>query len=93
MIVRLQHINKVIWKEEEKKFLVQITYVVTKGNPSWNHRVAIEGSLDDESSAVCHLARHLLSFHRLDLAAFDTWRLSETQLAERLFGLAKDTMR
>lgn len=91
--VRLQHINKVIWKEEEKKFLVQITYVVTKGNPSWNHRVAIEGSLDDESSAVCHLARHLLSFHRLDLAAFDTWRLSETQLAERLFGLAKDTMR
>lgn len=72
---------------------LQIVFMVTKGNHNWSHRVTIEGTLEDETRALCWVARHLRSAHGLDLLAMDTWDLSPEGQQEQLWSLSKDSMR
>jgi hypothetical protein len=91
--VKLKHIVNVLSpKDGEKMWLVQILYVTTKGNPRWNHRVTLEGDLEDPSCAVSHLYRHLCDLG-LDLTAFRNWQLNEEQAEQSLWQLSKETMR
>jgi hypothetical protein len=74
-------------------WLVQIRFAVTKGNPQWNHRITLEGKLDDDSCAVAYLARHLRTAHGLDLLKHSEWALGLDRQKTALWGLNKENMR
>jgi hypothetical protein len=75
--------------------MVQMILRVTKGKPTWNHPVTLEGTIDIPSplNVVYWLEQYLLERWGLSLATYESWRLSLEQRLERLWTWSEDSMR
>ena len=92
--IRLGDIHNVIASSIPGLTIVQIKFRVTKGNPTDDHIISLEGSINIKKTldAIYWLEQHLQDSFKLSLKNFSEWKLSEIDLSRKLWKLNENSM-